>query len=191
MPPRSAQWPVPMSNAVGTIDCRIPSDRDIAGVERGLTPTLFMTGDELLTIEIAIALVVGCTLAVCHRRAEDGDTVLVDGSRNVVSHLLHIDGNGIGARILVDVLRALSLLDFTESVAGGSALQTLDGVGVVVVEREVHRLIHPLLGSCLGQSHFSLEHAVCLVGNGGIAAADVAAHIHRDGQDGVGNPAIP
>ena len=65
-------------------------------------------------------------------------------------------------------------------------METLDGVRVIVVEGEVHRLIHPLLRGRLGQSHFSLEDAIALIGDGGIASADVAADVHGNGQDGDG-----
>ena len=62
-------------------------------------------------------------------------------------------------------------------------MQTFDGIGIVVIEGEVHRLIYPLLGCCLLQCHLSLEDAAALIGDDRTACAHVAADVHRHGHD--------
>ena len=166
------------------IDCCVATDRYVACVERRAALALFMTGDELLTIEITIAFIVCCTLSVCHRRAEDRDAILVDGCRDVVNHLLHVDCNGVCSSVLIDVFCALALFCFAKSISCGCALQAFDGIGIVVVECEIHRLVHPLLRRCLLQCYFSFEDAIALIGNCRTACAHIATDVHGDGENG-------
>ena len=172
--------------AVQQVVCRIAADADVGCVEGCRAATFLVAVDELLAIEVAIAFVVGGTLSVGDGRTEDRDAVLVDGSIDVVLHLVHVDGDGIGTGILIDVLRALSFLHFSEVIARRSAFESLDGKGIIVVQGKVHGLVHPLLRRCFRQGDFSLEDACSLVGDGGIASGDVAANVHRDGHDGDG-----
>ena len=111
--------------------------------------------------------------------------MFVDWSTDVVHHVLHIDGNGISARVLIDVLHTLSLLCFSEHISCSCSLQTLDGIGIVIVEGEVHRLVNPLLRGCFLKCNLSLEDAITLVGNDGTACSHIATNIHRDRKNSV------
>ena len=172
--------------AVQQVVGRIAAYGDVGGVEGCLAAAFLVAGDELLAVEVAVAFPVGGSLPVGDGRAEDRDAVLVDGCVDVVLHLVHVDRDGIGAGVLIDVLRALTLLRLSQVVACGSAPEPLDGKGVIVVQGKVHGLVHPLLRSRLRQGDFSLEHACTLVGDGGIACGDAATDVHRDGHDGDG-----
>ena len=166
--------------AIQEVGCGVASDGDIRCVEGILASAFIMASDELLTIKVAITLPIGSALTVCNRRAEDGYAVFVDWGRYVVDHILHIDGDGISARVLIDVLHALSLLDFSQHISCCSTLKALDGVGIVVVECEVHCLVNPLLRGSFHECHLTLEDAVSFVRDGGIACSDVASNVHRD-----------
>ena len=56
-----------------------------------------------------------------------------------------------------------------------------DGIGIVVVECEIHRLVHPLLRGCFLQCHFSFEYAIAFIGDGRTACAHIATDVHGDG----------
>ena len=118
-------------------------------------------------------------MSVGNRRAKDRNAILIDGRRDVINHIIHVDGNGICTGVLIDVLYALPLLRFAKDVPRCSTLQTFDGKSIIIVKGEVHRLIDPLLGRRFLKCDFSFEDAVSLVGNDRTACTHVATNVHR------------
>ena len=100
---------------------------------------------QVLAIEIAVALVICCSLSVGHTGAKDRDAVLVDGSRDIIYIVHHIHHDGIGACILIDILYILPIGRHTQGIARGSVPEALDGVLIGIVQGKIHGLVHPLL----------------------------------------------
>ena len=117
----------------------------------------------MLAVQVSVALVISSPLSVGHTGAEDRDTVLVNGSRNVVYTLIHIHSDGIGTCILIYILYILTVGRHTQDIACRGILQTLYSQPVRVVQGKVHRLVHPLLRGGLLQRYLGLPYTVCLV----------------------------
>ena len=127
----------------------ISSDRYIGSIEACLGLTALVTLNQMLTVKITVPHIVGSSLTIGHAGAEDGNTVLVDGCRDVIFIFREIHRYGIGTCILVDILHILSVRRHTQDIACRSVLETLDGQLLGIVERKIHCLVDPLLGSCL------------------------------------------
>ena len=127
----------------------IAANRYIGGIEACIGQTFGISLNQVLAIEIAVALVIGCSLSVGHAGAKDRDAVLVDGSRDIIYIVHHIYRDGIGACILVDILCILSIGSHTQDIARGGIPESLDSKIIGIVQGKIHGLIHPLLRGSL------------------------------------------